>query len=337
LKQITIEKFLKGKRVALVFGDPAGAKAMIAAFKLFSLRHSAILLSDRQHSFYTDLSVNVVSVSSVEDLFIKLDLFGPQIILTGTSYPDSIEIHSLKYAQSKKIESASFIDHWTNMKVRFIDKNGTTRLPDVIFVIDKVAFDFALKEGLPSEKISISKNPYYTLLESWRPVFDRSSINALLNFKQQWKYIVFAPEPLAKFNLEKKYGFNEYDVLKDINHIISSLNMTHDYKIRMVYKTHPNITLDEVSNSIRFNLGTIPEYIHLVDKVDINHLMFYSSGVFGFFSNSLIEASFMGTPTFRILYKLENGLEDPLLGLNIGVCIDSLDKLSNEIHQIFTK
>ncbi len=336
MNELTIESLVKDRRVAFVFGDPAGAKAMIAVWKLFSKNGSAILLSDRQQSFYNDLSVNVTLVISKSDLFSKLDSFGPQVIFTGTSFPASLEINSLKYAQNKNISSASFIDHWTNMKLRFIEKNDNLVLPDVIFVINRKARDIAINEGLPRDKIFISTNPYYTVLESWQPINDRRSINFLLNFEEERRYIVYAPEPLAKFKLERKYGFNEYSILKEINHIISSLNMTHDYKIRMVYKIHPNTTLDEVSNSIMFNLGTIPEYIQLVDNVDFNHLLFYSSGVFGFFSNSLIEASFLGTPAFRILYKLENGLEDPLLGLNIGVCIDSLDKLKNEIHQIFT-
>jgi hypothetical protein len=88
-----------------------------------------------------------------------------------------------------------------------------------------------------------------------------------------------------------------------------------------------------VLNAINSILGHVPEYLILISNVDLNHLIYYSSFVLGFFSNSLIEASILGKSTFRVLYKLNRTENDPLNDSNVGVRIDSYVKFQEILNK----
>lgn len=328
-----ISTIIENKRVAFVFGDPAGAKAMIAISKLICNSDLFILISDRYYSFFIEIDADVSIVINEEDLLSKLDDFKPQLIFTGTSLPISVELKGIKYGKKNNIETISFVDHWTNIKERFIDENDQVIIPDKIYVIDNNAYDIAIKDGLPKNQIEVTSNPYYNWLSTWKPKIDRNSFYQLLGLNQDAVYIVYAPEPLDKFNLKEKYGFDEYDVLNDLNHIYKAYSANSGKELKIIFKTHPNVSKAEVSNAISLHLGYMPDYLILISDVDFNHLIYYSSLVMGFFSNSLIEACILGKPTFRLLYKLNKIELDPLNGKEIGVRVDSLREVSEILHQ----
>jgi len=332
-----ISNIIENKRVAFVFGDPAGAKAMIAISKLICNNDLFILVSDRYYSFFKEIDADVSIVINEEYLLSKLNDFKPQLIFTGTSLPISVELKSLKYGKRNNIETISFVDHWTNVKERFIDENGQLIIPDKIYVIDNNAHDIAIKDGLPEKQIEVTSNPYYNWLSTWKPKTDRNSFCQLIGLDQDVVYIVYAPEPLDKFNLKEKYGFDEYDVLNDLDQIYKTYLANSDKGLRIIFKPHPNVSKEEVSNAISLNLGYIPDYLIIISDVDFNHLIYYSSLVIGFFSNSLIEASILGKPTFRLLYKLNRIENDPLNGKGIGIRIDTLREFSEIFHQKIIK
>lgn len=321
-----IKKIVNNKRVAFVFGDPAGAKSIIAISRLYCSDRNFLLISDRHYSFFDEMDVQVSIIKNQYLLYSLLNSFDPQLIFIGTSLPTSFELESLKYGKSNNIQTAAFVDHWTNIRERFIDEIHDLIIPDKIFVIDFKAYDLSLKDGLPKERIAIAANPYHNWLSTWSPRIDRSSFYQLIDLNPDVDYILYAPEPLDKFNLKEKYGFNEYDVLGDIDKIIKNDFNVNSKEIKIVFKPHPNISEEEVLNAVEKILGDVPDYIILISNVDFNHLIFYSSFVFGFFSNSLIEASILGKKTFRVLYKLNFKENDPLRGSKVGVEIDSFEK-----------
>ena len=64
----------------------------------------------------------------------------------------------INWANQLGLPSISIIDHWSWYRKRF-ELNNQLVLPDFIFVNDDIAYDDALSEGLPSEKIVIAGNP----------------------------------------------------------------------------------------------------------------------------------------------------------------------------------
>ena len=185
-----IRNIVENKRVAFVFGDPAGAKAMIAISKLFCYNNNFLLISDRYFTFFEEMGVEVSILTNEYLLFSELNSFKPQLIFTGTSLPTSIELKSLKYGKFNNINTASFVDHWTNIKKRFIDENKNLIIPDKIFVIDDNAYDLAIKDGLPKKQIVVASNPYYNWLMTWKPSIKRSSFYKLLDFNPKVEYIL---------------------------------------------------------------------------------------------------------------------------------------------------
>lgn len=83
------------------------------------------------------------------------------LLITGTSYSNSLEIKSIKQAKKNNVFSISFLDHWVNYKKRFIRKRKTY-YPNEIIVLDKAALKIARKSF---KKIQIS------LIKDYRKLF----------------------------------------------------------------------------------------------------------------------------------------------------------------------
>ena len=82
----------------------------------------------------------------------------PLAVITGTSLGDSLDKKMIQWANQLGFPSFSLIDHWSWYRKRF-ELNGELILPDFIFVNDDIAYEDAVNEGLPSEKIIIAGNP----------------------------------------------------------------------------------------------------------------------------------------------------------------------------------
>lgn len=307
----------KNQRVLFVFSDPAGAKALLAFSDLNkNIIDESLSISNRHHSFFMDFDTEVEIVANDTNTLTELiNSFKPNIIFTATSYPIGIEFNCIKIAKKiKGITTISFVDHWTNFIIRYTNDDNTI-LPDKIFVVDKVAEKNACEEGIPSNIIDVIGNPYYTYLKKWVPKISKIDVEKLIS--DRTKYLLFAPEPLSVFKLEKKYGFNEFQVLFLIMNTLSELENEEGYHSPiLVFKCHPNHDVEVVKNKIQdlFPKVQVDKVVVLTDaNINLNELMYYSESVLGIFSNSLVEASMLGKRTAQILVLLEDKNLNPLL------------------------
>ena len=323
---------LNQKRVLFVFGDPAGAKAMMAFYKQQkALLKEGLLLGDRDHTFTGDMGVEPKIVRSRQALQKTIQDFKPDVLVAGTSTPAGIEVESTVYCQKNfSVLTVAFVDHWTNMLNRFA-KNGEIQLPDFVWVIDEKAAAVALEEGIPKTKIRICPNPYYEYLKEWKPVLSREEICGSIKCNPELPYILYAPEPLLKFNLREQYGFDEYDCLEDLMALVGE---KYEDKITVVFKIHPNENKESVQSKIANLVGPVPENFILTADADINHLAYYSKAVLGMFSNSLLESQLLGASVYRLLHRMNNVHSDPFQGKQIGKEIndsEAFGKMMNEL------
>ena len=318
---------IKGQRGIFVFSDPAGAKACLALVK--SLKNKEILIiSDRKYSFYSEFNLEV-NLSAQKNIREWIDFFRPDFVFTGTSLPNKIELEFLKEAKNKKIKTYSFVDHWTNMSDRF--KYFEEYIyPDELWLIDNYAKEKAISDGIDEDIIVVSGNPYYDYLKEWKPNMSKEGLYNKIGLRKNEKYILYAPEPISTFNLQEKYGFDELSGLIHLNKSLKELKLDN---IKIIIKAHPNqhdkIFLDYISDVNNNNNN-----IYLKD-FDINHLIYYSECVVGYFSNSLIEANVMIKKVLRVVIDLKKENLDVLNYKNIGKKTDSLLELSNELKEIF--
>jgi hypothetical protein len=312
-------KQLENKRGLFIFGDPAGAKACLSI--CYTLNNDLNLaLSNRVYPFYENF-ITTVENSTTKTIVEWFDYHNPDYLFTGTSLPDKNELLFIKEAQKRKIVSFSFIDHWINIKERF-KLNEDYVYPSKICLINKQAREIAISEGIPAEIIQVNDNPYYDYLKKWHPPFSKIEMLEQLKLNSETEYILYAPEPFTKFDLQNKYGFDEVSGLK---HIINALNELQDWDLHIVVKAHPNQN-HQIFDEILHNKN-----VTYVTDFDINLLLYYSKCVFGFFSNSLIEASKMNCTIYRLLIDLKNPALDPLNELSIGKKIKNKRELLTEL------
>ena len=298
-----IEK-ITGRRVLFVYSDPAGAKAILSLIYLNrDILSNYLIISDREYDFEVNFNLTIQKFSN-KSVIQWIETLRPEVVVTATSYPGNLELLFVKEATSCNIEVISFVDHWTNMKDRFL-RDEKFILPRSVYVIDEFAKQIAIDEGLPVSVLQVSDNPYYTYLKGWKPLRDKSAVLGHLDLPESTNYLLFAPEPLLQFGLQKKYGFSELDGLNELIKII--IDQQIDRKMRLIIKPHPNHEID------LFNRIELPDFITIANKSDYNELAYYSEGILGFFSNSLIEGFFMQKKIIRILSQITYPLQDPLI------------------------
>lgn len=296
--------------ILFVFSDPGGAKPCLSLLEE-SQCDNALLLSDRHYEFYKDF--NAIVKCPEEPALEIVKKIKPDLIFTGTSYTSGIEREFISAASTLKVPCYSFIDHWTSMAKRFLNNEGQILFPDQVWVIDEKAKQIAIAEGIPSEIVMVTGNPYHTWLYKWRPNISNEDFRknaGIVDDKKQ--LMIYAPDPLSNVDGRNAFGFDEYSSTKILIELLER-NAIGDKNLLIMVKLHPNQQKDKIekilSESSLFHI--------LPDSVDTNTAIFYSSLVIGFFSSFLIESQIMNRKVIRFI--VDEALADPFEGMKIGV------------------
>ncbi len=313
--------------ILFVFSDPAGAKALLScAWLQKNTKQSFYFVSDRIYDFYADFGFVILdySLKSVGDWLEELK---PIKLITGTSLPINLELSFISECKKRMIQTFSFVDHWTNFSKRFFFRDKLV-LPDRLYVIDEVAYANAVKESIPSNILAIETNPYKFFLEQWKPKISRIELLSNLGLGPGDHFLLFAPEPLLKFGLQNRYGFSEKEGLENIIRLCQLCGINE--KVKLVIKPHPNHDPEIFSRHIN-------DWVVLAKRSNINELIFFSEAVIGFFSNSLIESSWMKKDVIRELTRIGNRQMDPLYHIqNMTPCYT--DKcILNKLNILYDK
>lgn len=299
-----MKDWIENRRVLAAFGDPAGAKAVLAFLALNRNSARAITaVSSRAYPFYSDYGIPVrqFSEKSAAEWLENAD-----VLLTGTSVPVQIELELIEIASKHGLPSLSIVDHWTSIAARF-EKAGRRIYPDVVGVVDDRARRLAEGEGLPPGRIAVVGNPQHEFLQAWTPAVSRAAVAESLGTDPAIPYFVYAPEPFSRFGLRAKYGFDEADGLAMIRAAMAELG---DRSFAVVIKPHAN--QDHAVFDAALGVQPKKQLIYSAGG-DLATLCWYSAGVIGFFSNALLEAKVLGRPVFRPLGALKSGVPDPLV------------------------
>ena len=215
-------------------------------------------------------------------------LSGNDWILTGTSLESDLERSVIALARESKIHCVSYLEHWDLYKERFGDnKNWLASLPDELWLTDQYAFDFALKEGFPEEKLVIAGNPYLDLIKAKNPPEDIDGI-----------HILYMCESFGR-KLKESFGekADEYDdELIVMKHFIKGLTPFADKVDSLNIRLHPSEPHDKYNDILTDYSGaftvTVPSDIPLFDNIS------QSSHVVGVESMGLVVALELGKRVF---------------------------------------
>jgi len=83
------------------------------------------------------------------------------LILTGSSLEADLEREAIALAKKLQIPSVTFLDHWDLYRERFGDaEHWLSGLPGEVWLGDHYAYQYALRQGFPAEKLRLVANPY---------------------------------------------------------------------------------------------------------------------------------------------------------------------------------
>jgi hypothetical protein len=298
-----MKHWIEKREVLAAFSDPAGAKAVLAYLYTYgNYAKTVTVISDRIYGFYKDFGyeVRLSDQRSASEWIAE-----SEVLIAGTSYPSDLEFELVDAAFKARIPSISFVDHWTNILVRY-ERNGRRVLPDVIGLVNEQAREQAEREGLPSKNLEVVGNPYHAYLLQWRPQESREKLLASMGLNLNNPYVLYAPEPFSQFELKQKYGFDEIDGL---NLIFKAKQALNNEALSVVIKGHPN--QDHRLFEVELAKSNNQDIIY-VSEGDFNLLCYHAVAVLGFYSNALVEASLLGKTIIRPLILLNPNITDSL-------------------------
>lgn len=235
----------------------------------------------------------------------------PDILIITVSRSGNLEKKLIQRAKIHKIPTISPIENWGPFAGRFSDsknqkyKNFLAYLPDYVLVVDEIARENAISEGIPESHILITGSTHLEdFLEYKCADVKQLKIKTHESFgiSLEQKLVVFASQAL-KNEMGKKSpeypGYNETEVLSDV---CCSLAKTWP-DCFLVIKLHP---FELEKNFIH------PAALKVVNyTIDKNNsaveLMLAGDLIIGMFSNFLIEAAIQNKPVI----SYQKGIRNP--------------------------
>lgn len=163
------------------------------------------------------------TLKSYKKKFSEQDFLEIKKLYLGTGLTN-YEFDALQLGNELGKHTVSVIDHWCNYKERF-NRNGTTILPNEIYVTDEYAYKRAISH-FPAEIIRVVKNFYL-----------QDQITKINQFKKKRKRttILYICEP-------KKLSFHgrkvdEFFLLKDF---LKKLSMANNVEFDLILRPHPS-------------------------------------------------------------------------------------------------
>jgi len=186
------------------------------------------------------------------------------LIITGSALGNSVDNKLIRFGKKNKIFTVSVLDHWTNYPLRFLYR-GKKIYPDKIFINDQYAYQKALDNNFPKEKLLIMKNIYLEKLSQSKFKKKLSSWAKKIKNKKK-RIIIFISEHIKDFNfLKPEYKLNEFETLKKI---ISQLSIND----LLIIKNHPEESYNKFKKFLSPNVCikkniTFSDLIYLPDKI----------------------------------------------------------------------
>lgn len=183
-------------------------------------------------SYFSALGITDINADWSGDL-LKLS---KRLVLTGTCLGPGPDKKGIERAAKIGLHSVAVVDHWSWYRKRFEVSDGLL-LPDKILVNDDIAYEDAITDGLPAERLVALGNPVLEDLAIRSVGYERDMHNQRVKqgIPQGKRVIVFISEDIQsdfKPGTEDYLGYDEYQV---VEHLLSLLKSNDN----LVIKLHP--------------------------------------------------------------------------------------------------
>ena len=313
-----------------VAGDPGGANALTPVLHQLHCEQKVTLLTKPYREAIDSwqhlpcASAPIRNRQSATQTSTDIFTHDVALVLTGTS------VNGLDYekayigsARQAGIPSLAVLDYWSNYAKRFAN-HGTeqlTYLPDRIAVMDEIARQGMLAEGIPDHIINITGQPALDGLDKIHQAFSprkKAAVRRHLGVGEDETLILFASQPIAECcghtASDAGYiGYTEKTVVQDLVASLDSMASTEG-KMTLVVRPHPR------EKSDLFTPKTTEKGVRLlIDRhTDKQNLMLSVDIVTGMDSMLLVEACYLHCPTLSLQPGLLSG--DALPSNRAGLC-----------------
>lgn len=231
------------------------------------------------------------------------------ILVTGTSWGNDIELKSIDLCKKNKIMTLSILDYWCNYRMRFLYKEKDVYvLPDKLFVMDDIAYEGAIADGIDRNIIEIVGSPG---LDKY---FLGGNIQQASN-KAKDGDILFLSDPVSDLYGDS-LGYTEFSAFADVIQVCDDLG--REIKI----KFHPKDS-DEIRR----------QYAAYAVEGDLDNVVVGYNLVIGMATMGLLHTHLLGIP----ILSYQPGLvgEDMCITNILGITdrIDSKNALKNIMRQ----
>lgn len=262
------------KKVLFFARDPGGASALISIILSFTCKD--VYAKDYAVHTFAQNSITCKAISSIDTIQDELQKYA--LIVTGTSYLDNSDKELWFQAKEQNIPSVAYFDHWMNFKRFFHTDRNREIFPDYIITIDTLCKE-ALLQNNPrcTSKVYALGNTYL------QKVLQE---NGALDLGDEFdKNYLYCAEKIKGYEIERKYGVNEFDQFELLVKILD----TQNEKIRLYFRPHPKHNIQKIKQYLN-SLQTKNAMLVLDESDNKYPLLNAVDAVFGMNSMVLIEA-----------------------------------------------
>jgi hypothetical protein len=344
------------KKVLLFSRDPGGANVVIPLVEPLTLKGYQVKLFGKDVALgrYDKAGLSAFNILDFvqyikpEDIKEFLKNENPDFIITGTSADDFTEKYLWKSAENLGIPSFAIIDQWINYGIRFsrysisqseeYNRDKThPYLPAKILVMNEIARQEAVKDGLEYSRIEVTGSPHLEWLLRSRAGKSVDMRNKFAENADDF-IISFASEPISQLYSEPAssdhyWGYTEQTIFQTLLNALDAIAASYSENIIVVIKMHPKEKEDNYQN-ILDQSNHVNIKIFIEKDIDPYDLMLTSDLICGMSSMFLIEAAVLGKPILSIQIGLKR--ENPFILDRIGVLQSILDEknLKNSLKDL---
>ncbi len=209
--------------------------------KMFCIGPAAELNPEYASSF-NDFTV-------VQDELTSLNGNQGYVLVTGTSWGNDDELKAIRKAGEHGEVSCSILDYWNNYRQRF-SSNNSFIYPDHLIVMDEIARNEAIMDGIPPTVIQVLGHPGLDK-------FICKKLNSPTDIKNK---ALFLSQPLSQLYADS-LGYTEQQVLRDVCELFEKYK---DWELDV--KFHPKESVLS-SEAYRTVAGQLIELLPLYDLV----------------------------------------------------------------------
>lgn len=305
----------KQQTIITICGDPGGTNAVVPVIK-----HLRVGAKEKIYNFAYGNAITIfkknqipciplAETSSLLDIQVLFREYQPSALITGTSMnATNLEKKFLTIAKALAVPSISILDFWANYSLRFSDTPGDLKfIPDVIAVMDELAYKEMVTEGFSPDNLIITGQPAFDGIAEYKK---RSKHRSFREIRQKYcvrendLFVVFVSQPLSRFyGKDRTYpgflGYTEKTVLNDLVRALDVISDGSSEDIVLLIRPHPKEKIADYDMNKSSNIRII-----IADQDDPRDLILASDLVAGMNTELLVEACYLGS----IVISIQPGL-----------------------------